>query len=200
MKFISGIFRLLLRKTQTLSFFLRILKLKLLYPGIEIDFKSKIHNHCSIVCIKGGKLIITNSHILFGTHIVADTNSTLSIQDSFIGRNCVITAKERVTIKKGCLMAEMVVIRDQDHVVDIMTGKNQREEFYTAPVEIGENVWIASKATILKGVTIGKYSVIAASAVVTKEVPAYEVWGGVPAKFIKQVNHKANKKKFSNSL
>ena len=81
----------------------------------------------------------------------------------------------------------MVVIRDQDHITEILSGKHQREEFYTAPVEIEENVWIASKATILKGVTIGKYSVIAASAVVTKDVPAYEVWGGVPAKFIKQI-------------
>jgi acetyltransferase-like isoleucine patch superfamily enzyme len=190
MNFISGCFRFMLRQIQSLFFFLRVLRLKLLYPGIEIDFKSKIHNNCSIVCIKGGKLIISNSHILFGTHIVVDTNSTLSIHDSFIGRNCVLTAHERITIKKGCLIAEMVVIRDQDHVVDIITGKNPREEFYTAPVEIEENVWIASKATILKGVTIGKYSVIAASAVVTKDVPAYEVWGGVPAKFIKQVNNR----------
>jgi acetyltransferase-like isoleucine patch superfamily enzyme len=190
MNFISGCFRFMLRQIQSLFFFLRILRLKLLYPGIEIDFKSKIHNNCSIACIKGGKLIISNSHILFGTHIVVDSNSTLSIHDSFIGRNCVITAHEKIIINKGCLIAEMVVIRDQDHVIDIITGEIPREEFKTAPVEIEENVWIASKATVLKGVTIGKYSVIAASAVVTKDVPAYEVWGGVPAKFIKHVNKK----------
>ena len=188
MNFISKGFRFILRQFQSLSFFVRILKLKLLYPGLKIDFKSKIHNHCSIVCIKGGKLIISNSHILFGTHIVVDTNSTLTIYDSFIGRNCVITAHENIAIKKGCLIAEMAVIRDQDHIVDITVGKKPREEFCTAPVVIEENVWIGSKATILKGVSIGKYSVIAASAVVTKDVPAYEVWGGVPAKFMKRVN------------
>jgi len=189
MYLISRGFRFLFRQIQSLFFFLRILKLKLLYPGIEIDFKSKIHNNCSIICIKGGRLIISNSNISFGSHILADTNSILSIHDSFIGRNCVITAKEKVTIRKDCLIAEMVVIRDQDHIVDL-TGKNPMEEFYTAPVEIGENVWIASKATILKGVTVGKYSVIAASAVVIKNIPEYEVWGGVPAKFIKQVKNK----------
>ena len=186
MDLISKGFRFILRQIQSLFFFLRVLKLRLLYPGIEIDFKSKIHGNCSIICVKGGRLIISNSIISFGTHILADTNSILSIHDSFIGRNCVITAKEGVAIRKDCLIAEMVVIRDQDHIVDL-TGKNPREEFYTAPVEIEENVWIASKATILKGVTIGKYSVIAASAVVIKNIPEYEVWGGVPAKFIKQI-------------
>jgi acetyltransferase-like isoleucine patch superfamily enzyme len=190
MNFISQGFRFIFEQIQSLVFFLRILKLKLLYPGIKIDFKSKIHNNCSIACIKGGKLIISNSSISFGTQIIADTNSILSIQDSFIGRNCVIAAKERVTINKHCLIAEMVVIRDQDHHVDRITVENPGGKFYTAPVEIGENVWIASKASILKGVTIGKHSVIAASAVVTKDVPAYEVWGGVPAKFIKQINNK----------
>lgn len=181
------IFRFIFGQVQLLFFFIRVLKLKLLYPGITIDFRSKIHNNCSIACVKGGRLIISNSNILFGTHILADTDSTLSIHDSFIGRNCVITAKERVTIKKNCLIAEMVVIRDQDHVIDNITEENVREKFYTSPVEIEENVWISSKATILKGVTIGKYSVIAASAVVTKNVPEYEIWGGIPAKFIKQV-------------
>ncbi len=191
MYFISGVFRFILRQVQSIFFFLRILKLKLLYPGITIDFNSRIHKNCSIACIKGGKLIISNSVISFGTHILADVNSTLSIHESFIGRNCVITAKEKVNIKKGCLIAEMVVIRDQDHVVDI-SGENSREEFCSAPVEIEENVWISSKATILKGVSIGKYSVIAASAVVTRNVPAYEVWAGVPAKFLKQIKEANN--------
>lgn len=187
MYFISGVFRFTLRQVQSLFFFLRILKLKLLYPGLTIDFNSRIHKNCSIACIKGGRLIISNSVISFGTHILADVNSILSIQESFIGRNCVITAKEKVVIKKGCLIAEMVVIRDQDHVVDILNTENPRQTFRTEPVEIEENVWISSKATVLKGVSIGKYSVIAASAVVTKKVPACEVWGGVPAKFLRKI-------------
>lgn len=190
MALLSMILRFFLRQIQSLFFFLRTIKLKLLYPGITIDYKTKIQSNCSIACIKGGNLIISNSNISFGTHILADTNGTLSIQDSFIGRNCVITAKDRVTIKKGCLIAEMVVIRDQDHIINNLSEENPREEFSTAPIEIEENVWIASKATILKGVTIGKYSVIAASAVIIEDVPAYELWGGVPAKFIKQIKNK----------
>ena len=189
MVLISKICRVFFRVCQSICFFLRVIKLKLLYPEISIDFKSKIHNNCSIVCVTGGKLIISNSTILSGTHIMADVNSKVVIQNSFIGRNCVITAKKSVSIKQGCLIAEMVVIRDQDHDSSNLSEEN----FISAPIIIEENVWIGSKATILKGVTIGKHSTIAASAVVTKNVPAYEVWGGIPAKFIKRVTIKLKK-------
>ncbi len=187
MNFISKISRFILKQFHAIFYFLRIIKLKLLYPGITIDFKTRIENNCSIVCIKGGKLTISNSKISFGTNIIADTGSTLLIDQSFIGRNCVITAKEKVIINKNCLIAEMVVIRDQDHITKVLNGNHQREEFETAPVEIEENVWIAAKATILKGVQVGKFSVIAASAVVNKSVPPFQVWAGIPAKFIKYI-------------
>jgi acetyltransferase-like isoleucine patch superfamily enzyme len=189
MGFISVTLRFIAKQVASVFFFLRVLKLKMLYQGITIDFKSRIAGKCSIACIKGGRLVISNSQISFGTHIVADVNSLLTIEGSFIGRNCVITAKESVAIKKGCLIAEMVVIRDQDHGVDFNGDGSREETFTSAPVEIGENVWVASKATILKGVTVGKGAVVAASAVIVKDVPPYEVWGGVPGKFIKQLKH-----------
>lgn len=187
MSFISQVFRFSFRQLESLRSFLRVIKLKLLYPGITIDFNSTIENNCSIVCIKGGKLTILKSHISSGTNIIADTGATLLIYDSFVGRNCVITAKEKVTINKNCLIAEMVVIRDQDHIMDISEERTTREDFFVAPIEIKENVWVASKATVLKGVTIGSHSVVAASAVVTKTIPSQEVWGGVPARFIKKI-------------
>lgn len=56
------------------------------------------------------------------------------------------------------------------------------------PVIIGSNVWFGDKATILPNVTIGDGAVIAANSVVTKDVPAYSVVAGNPAKIIKQVN------------
>ena len=56
-----------------------------------------------------------------------------------------------------------------------------------APVKIGNNVWIGAHATILAGVTIGDNAVVAAGAVVTKDVPVNVVVGGVPAKIIKTI-------------
>ena len=52
---------------------------------------------------------------------------------------------------------------------------------------IGNHVWIAANAVILAGKSVGSHSVVAAGAVVTKDIPAYELWGGVPAKFIKTI-------------
>ena len=52
---------------------------------------------------------------------------------------------------------------------------------------IGNHVWIGSNATVLSGVTIGEWAVVAAGAVVTKDVPPYTIVGGVPAKIIKKV-------------
>lgn len=187
MHFISKILRFLKKQFTQLAYAWRIVKLKLLYPGISIDFETKIESNCSIICIKGGRLSISNSKISFGTNIVADAASNLVIDNCFIGRNCVITSKEKIVMHK-CLIAEMVVIRDQDHITEITDEKNSREKFKTAAIEIEENVWIAAKATILKGVHIEKFAVIAASAVVTKSVPSYEVWAGIPAKFLKRID------------
>lgn len=65
--------------------------------------------------------------------------------------------------------------------------RNSRAE--KKPIVIEDNVWIGQHATILKGVVIGKGSIIAASAVVTKDVPAYSVAAGNPAKVVKSLEH-----------
>lgn len=54
------------------------------------------------------------------------------------------------------------------------------------PIRIGHHCWIGTGATVLQDVTIGDGAVVAAGAVVTKDIPPYEVWGGVPAKFIRK--------------
>jgi acetyltransferase-like isoleucine patch superfamily enzyme len=95
----------------------------------------------------------------------------------------VIVAKKQIVINKNCLIAELVVIRDQDHSTDPLL----RNSFSSSPIEIQQNTWIASKATILKGVTIGSNSVVAASAVVNRNIPSQELWGGIPAKKIKNI-------------
>lgn len=56
----------------------------------------------------------------------------------------------------------------------------------SAPVVIGDNVFIGMDVLILKGVTIGEGAIVAARSVVSKSIPAGEVWGGNPAKFIRK--------------
>lgn len=63
----------------------------------------------------------------------------------------------------------------------------ERQTTYPAPIVLGKNVWVGSNATILQGVTIGDNAVVGAGAVVTKDVEANTIVGGVPAKLIKRI-------------
>lgn len=75
------------------------------------------------------------------------------------------------------------------HSLDPKVRQTNRDlkERKSAPVIIEENVFIGAHCTILKGVTIGKNSIIGAGSVVTKSVPANEIWAGNPAKFIRKI-------------
>ena len=80
-----------------------------------------------------------------------------------------------------------VVIIDHNHLIKI--DKVAGDEFEKAQVKIGNNVWIGANTVILQGVEIGDNSVVAAGAVVTKNIASKEIWGGVPAKKIKDINN-----------
>ena len=166
----------------------RILKIKLLYPSVQIDFKTTIGKNCSISCCDSGRLVLKNAFIGDQTHLFVDDRALIEIKDSFINRNCVLVAKESITIDSGCAIAEMVVIRDQNHILDPSNAQHPFENYEIAPIKIGKNVWIGAKASILKGTTLEDYTIIAASAVVNTTVPSKQVWGGIPAKFLKSIN------------
>lgn len=89
----------------------------------------------------------------------------------------------RYTIGDGALIGHNVVLATINH--DLAPSENRKNHY--APIKIGSHVWIGSNATVLPGVTVGDWAVIAAGAVVTKDVPAMAVVGGVPAKILKVV-------------
>ena len=79
-------------------------------------------------------------------------------------------------------------------IATINHDMNERHTTYTyGKVHIKKNAWIGMNVTICPGVTIGKYAVVAAGAVVTKDVPDYAVAGGVPAKIIRYQNPQEQK-------
>lgn len=104
-------------------------------------------------------------------------------RDVFINSGCHFQDQGGITIKDGSLIGHNVVLATINH--DLSPLKN-RENHY-APIVIEDHVWIGSNATILPGVTIGRWSVVAAGAVVSKDVEAFTIVGGVPAKEIHKV-------------
>ena len=109
-----------------------------------------------------------------------------------------ITCCRKITIGDGTLTGKWVTISDNNHgsydVSDsesFLEWRDVRPSLRTisikGPIKIGKNVWIGDKATILSGVTIGDGVVVAANSVVTKDVPAYSVVGGNPARFLKHL-------------
>jgi acetyltransferase-like isoleucine patch superfamily enzyme len=119
------------------------------------------------------------------TQLSAGNNARLTIgDDTFINTGVIISARSEVRIGKNCQIANQVIIMDNDfHGVE----DRDRPEV-AAPVIIEDNVWLATRCTILKGVTIGKGAVVAAGAVVTRDVPPDTLVGGVPAKVIRYIN------------
>ena len=163
----------------------RIFLLKLRYPNIKILGRTSIDKNCSIICDDGADLVLDNVHISYGSMIRAAKNSSISITDTFIGRNCVIVATENIQIDSDCLIAEMVVIRDQDHNFDLSNNLVSQQGYSSSPILIKKNVWIGSKSSILKGVNIGSNSVIGAHSIINKEVPESSLAVGNPFKIIR---------------
>lgn len=120
-----------------------------------------------------------------GTHLCScnkDASITVGARTT-IGHYTFIYASGRIDIGEDCMIAPFVYIVDSDHETARDRPMNQQSN-RVAPVRIGDDVWIATGAKILAGVTIGQGAVIAAGAVVNDDVPPNAVAGGVPARLI----------------
>lgn len=101
---------------------------------------------------------------------------------------CHIAATERITFGNNVLIASKVYITDHDHgdtSLESLKINPINRPIISKPVVIEDNVWIGEGAMILKGVNIGKNSIVAAGAVVTRDVPSFSVVVGVPARIIR---------------
>lgn len=105
-------------------------------------------------------------------------------ENVFINTGCSFQDRGGITIGDGAQIGMNVTIATLNHGFDLKT----RNTTFAGPVVIGKNVWIGSSVTIVPGVTIGDNSVIAAGAVVVKDIPCNVVAGGCPAKVIRNID------------
>ena len=101
----------------------------------------------------------------------------------FINACCHFQDHGGVSLGDGCQIGHNVVFATLNHGL----APEDRQTTYPAPITLGKNVWVGSNSTILQGVTIGDNAVIAAGAVVTKDVPENTIVGGVPARIIRKI-------------
>ncbi|MBU1671547.1 MAG: acyltransferase [Actinobacteria bacterium] len=164
----------------------RFCKFKLLHPGIKTEGYVFLPRHYDISKAKGAVLIIgaftwIGEGCAFRSH-----EGTLRIgrKCTFGGKNT-INCYDYVEIGDEALWADNIYVVDFDHwyVDPVMSIRSQgiRKE----PIIIRPNVWIAEKATVLRGVEVGEGSVIGAMSLVHRDVPPYAMVGGVPAHVIK---------------
>lgn len=143
----------------------------------------KKNGRSTIVRLDKNATLQTNGSfsLFYDCDLIVFEGATLELGSGFFNSNVKVRCKDRIKIGNNVAISHDVTIMDSDaHQVKYDGYK------ITNPIEIGNNVWIGSKALILKGVKIGDGAIIAAGSVVTKDVPANSMVAGVPAKVIKQ--------------
>ncbi|WP_369765681.1 DapH/DapD/GlmU-related protein [Flavobacterium sp. WC2429] len=156
--------------------------------GLQVGKSSLIGK---ITCDWPNKLIIGHScdiqdDVDFRIWHPYDDKCFIKLGDNvFIGHACEFVCNSSITIGNNCLIASKTTFNDTGHEFSRKENIN-RQPVTVKEIILKDDVWVGTSCVILQGVTIGKGAVIAAGSVVNKSIPEYEVWGGVPARFIKK--------------
>jgi acetyltransferase-like isoleucine patch superfamily enzyme len=102
-----------------------------------------------------------------------------------MGQECTISAYQRVRIGEQCVIADRAMFIDFDHGVVEVERPIRQQGIYKRDVVVGSNVWIGYGACILRGVSVGDNAIVGTNSVVTRDVPANAVVGGVPARVLR---------------
>lgn len=148
--------------------------------------------------------VVIEPHCTIGAIFMCQCGGRIQVgKDTYIGPGTCIQAKESITIGSSVIVANNALLCDNNnHPTDPKLRLEMsacddfmHDELWTwkysesAPIIIEDNVWIGRDARILKGVTVGKGSIVAMGAIVTHDVPPYCIVAGNPAKIVKQLSH-----------
>lgn len=156
-------------KTTFIEFWLMVLRFVGLIP---------LHFVRKFFYIMSGIEIPLDSTIHIGANFFNPNNIVVG-HDTIIGDHCFLDGRAPLTIGNHVGIASQVLIYNDEHDINSPDYGNS-----FGPVTIGDYVFIGPRAIILPNIKIGKGAVVAAGAVVSKDIPEYEIWGGVPAKKI----------------
>lgn len=179
------IFRILNFKIFGINYFkynyLRLLGLKSESPihtkGLKMTWPHKV---------KLGKNVLLEPNVIFKHDGPYSLGISIEIGDNiFIGTACEFNIRKSIIIGSNCLIASGCKFIDHDHGVsktELMRTQYGKEK----EIIIEEDVWLGVNVVVLKGVKIGKGAIVGAGAIVTKSIPPYEIWAGIPANKISE--------------
>ncbi|MEH2416542.1 acyltransferase [Nostoc sp.] len=135
--------------------------------------------------LKIGNDCILEDNIFFKFDGPWQPGPSIVIQDRvFIGRGCEFNIRKGIYIGNDCLIGSGCKFIDHDHGTADLSQPMNLQPGPESTILLEENVWLGVNVVVLKGVNLGQGAVIGAGAIVTKSIPAYEIWGGIPARKI----------------
>lgn len=150
---------------------MRIINPKHIYIGNRVT----ILNNARMEAERGWQDVKLNGEIIIG-------------DGTSIEQGCHIIASDKLNIGKDCVISANVYISDCAHEYEDITTSIMKQPLIIKKTIIGDSVFIGIGAKIMPGVRLGEYCVIGANSVVTKDIPAFCVATGIPAKIIKRYN------------
>jgi acetyltransferase-like isoleucine patch superfamily enzyme len=175
----------------------RILYLRKLKKAALIG-KNFIYNKNTFFSSYNRSQIEIEDNVMFFGKIICDGSGNIKISSkTSVREGCIFYCSNSIIIHEGVIFADNVIVSDTNHhPVSPIDRKKMVESGWStdywkwkhaksSPIEIEENVWIGQYSRILKGVHIGKNSIVASNSVVTSNVPANSIVGGNPARVIK---------------
>lgn len=130
--------------------------------------------------------IADNNYIDHDVKIILGSASARLIvgSDNFIGAGTLLCPRLEIVIESNCQLAAGCALFDFNHGTDVGKGPMARQECEEEAIRLENDVWLGTGVTVLKGVKIGRGAVVGSGSVVTKSIPQYEIWAGVPARKI----------------
>lgn len=192
MMLLRGIFKkAFLKKSKGILFIGKRVKIKN-KKNISFNGSATIEDGCFIQALSkkgitvGNNFSLGRNSIIECTGVIRELGEELIIGDNVgIAANAFIAMRGKVEIGSNTIFGPGVSIHAENHNFQEVDKPIKLQGATRKGIIIGEDCWIGSKAIILDGVKIGNHCVIAAGAVVTKDIPDYAIAGGVPARVIK---------------
>lgn len=173
-----------MRRVHRVSARVRAYRWRLVLPGLQLGEQVRVGRGCRL-------LLDRNARLALGDKCELDDGTTIAVYGrgrvemgpgSFAGHHCTLAAHSAIEIGAGTYVAELVSIRDHDHLIGAHPSSGQT---VVDPIVVGRNVWIGAKVTVLRGARIGDGAIIGANAVVHGDIPPRSVCVGVPARVVR---------------